>query len=250
MKRALTASSAGAAKSRAIERDLHALKNPRRVAGHQKFFKTGEGEYGEGDLFLGITVPEVRAVAKTHYDAALSDLHELLESDFHEMRLCALIILTYHYRKSESLTEKKRIFDFYHKAIRDGHVNNWDLIDTAAPTIGEYLLNVDNPMPFLERQAKSKSLWLRRSSVLYTFAFIKIGEFEPTLRICKALIRDDHDLIHKATGWALREVGKRNPDELRIFLEHNAHQMPRMMLRYSIEKFSERERKMWLQAGK
>ena len=233
-----------------IEADLHALRNPTRVSILQSFFKTAPGEYGEGDIFLGLTVPQVRSVAKGHYEMALSELQGLLESDFHELRLCALIILTEQYKRAGTLAARKQLFNFFHKAIRDGHVNNWDLIDTAAPTIGEYLLNIDEPLDFLGKAARAKNLWLRRVAVLYTFAFIRIGEFEPTLTICEQLLGDDHDLIHKASGWALREVGKRNPSELRAFLTAHACQMPRTMLRYSIEKLPERERKMWLTTSK
>lgn len=233
-----------------IESELRALKNPTRASTLQWFFKTAPGEYGEGDIFLGLTVPQVRTVAKSHAATSLIELQKLLESDFHEMRLCALVILTNQYKKASSLGEKKRYFDFYHKAIRDGHVNNWDLIDTAAPTIGEYLLNVDDPITFLAKAAKSKNLWLRRVSVLYTFAFIKVGDFEPTISMCEELLSDKHDLIHKATGWALREVGKRNPCELRSFLTQHSTVMPRTMLRYSIEKLPEHERKAWLTKSK
>ena len=236
--------------ARVIESELHDLTNSSRRSSLQRFFKTGPGEYGEGDIFLGLTVPQVRSVAARNVDTSLTELHQLLKSDFHELRLCALIILTAQFKKAPSPIEQRRLFDFYHKGIREGDVNNWDLIDTAAPTIGQHLLNVDDPIAFLMRAAKSKNLWLRRVSVLYTFAFIRIGDFEPTILVCEELLGDSHDLIHKAAGWALREVGKRNLGELRAFLDAYARQMPRTMLRYAIEKLPEKERKMWLSTSK
>ena len=226
--------------------ELQALRKPTRAHDMHRFFKTAPGEYGEGDIFLGLTVPQVRIIAKDFRGLELSEIEKLTASQFHEIRLCGLIILSNQFKATTELKTKKSIFDFYMKQMKLGRVNNWDLVDVTAPSIGEYLLEVKDPFPVLLKLAKSKSLWERRLAVLFTFAFIRVGDFAPTMEISERLLGDSHDLIHKAVGWLLREVGKRDPFLLRSFLEAHAHEMPRTMLRYSIEKLPESERQKWL----
>jgi 3-methyladenine DNA glycosylase AlkD len=233
-----------------VQRDIQALSNRGRAHDLQKFFQTAPGQYGEGDVFLGLTVPQVRTVAKEYKAISLHEVEALVRSKFHEVRLCGLVILTLQYKGAKERKEKKKIFDLYMKAMKSGHVNNWDLVDVTAPIIGEYLIDSDDPYVLLYKLAKSKSLWQRRVSMVFTFAFIRSGDIEPTFEIAEKLRHDKHDLIHKAVGWALREAGKLNGIALRNFLSAHSHEMPRTMLRYSIEKFPERERKKWLLESK
>lgn len=226
--------------------ELRALRKPTRAHDLQRFFKTAPGEYGEGDIFLGLTVPQVRIIAKKFHYLEISEIEKMSASEFHEIRLCGLIILSNQFKATTDLKTKKSIFDFYMKQMKLGRINNWDLVDVTAPSIGEYLLEVKDPLPVLLKLAKSKSLWERRLAVLFTFAFIRVGDFAPTMEISERLLGDSHDLIHKAVGWLLREVGKRDPFLLRSFLEAHIHEMPRTMLRYSIEKLPESERQKWL----
>ena len=226
--------------------ELKALRKPTRAHDMQRFFKTAPGEYGEGDIFLGMTVPQVRIIAKSYRDLEFSEIEKLSESQFHEIRLCGLIILSNQFKANKDVKSRRDFFNFYLRQLKLGRVNNWDLVDVSAPTIGEYLLEVKDPFPVLLKLAKSKSLWERRSAIIFTFAFIRSGYFAPTLEISELLLKDDHDLIHKATGWMMRELGKRDPSLLRSFLDAHVHEMPRTMLRYSIEKLPERERKGWL----
>lgn len=230
--------------------ELRALGNPGRVQALQSFYKTAPGEYGEGDVFLGLSVPQSRSIAKAFRAMELSEIEELLASKFHEVRLCGLIILTNQFKASKEVKKRREFFNFYLKQLKLGRVNNWDLVDVSAPTIGEYLLEVEDPFPVLIKLSKSSSLWERRSAILFTFAFIRTGHFAPTLKISKLLLKDHHDLIHKATGWMMREVGKRNLSLLRNFLSENVVDMPRTMLRYSIEKLPEIERQKWLKKSK
>ena len=216
----------------------------------QRFYKTAPGEYGEGDVFLGISVPKTRKIAGEYSDIAFNEIEKLAKSDFHEARLCALVILCNRYKTSRELNLKKSIYDFYMRQVLSGRVNNWDLVDVSAPTIGQYLVETKNPMPVLRKLAKSEFLWERRVAMIFTFAFLRAGELSPTYEIAERLLKDDHDLIHKAVGWMLREMGKRDPALLRAFLRDHSKVMPRTALRYSIEKFSERERKMWLAQSK
>ena len=229
-----------------IAGELKALANPKRAFELQRFFKTAKGQYGEGDVFLGLTVPEVRQIAGKHKNLSLIEIGKLTSSKFHEFRLCGLVILTLQFKASKERSEQKKLFDFYLKQAKAGYVNNWDLVDVTAPIIGSYLVCEKDPYPLLERLARSKSLWERRLAIIFTFAFIRAGELDPTIEISEKLLNDEHDLIHKAVGWMLREAGKKDGLLLRSFLTANASQMPRTMLRYSIEKFSEPERKKWL----
>jgi len=229
-----------------VAAELKALAKPTRAFELQRFFKTAKGQYGEGDIFLGLTVPEVRTIARKYKKLPLNEIEKLTSSDFHEFRLCGLVILTLQFKASKERSELKKIFNFYMKQVKAGYVNNWDLVDVTAPIIGAYLVGENDPYPLLEKLARSKSLWERRVAIIFTFAFIRAGELDPTIEISRRLLKDDHDLIHKAVGWMLREVGKRDIQILRAFLNENAQQMPRTMLRYAIEKMSEAERKKWL----
>ncbi len=233
-----------------VVKEIQALSNRGRAHDLQKFFQTAPGQYGEGDIFLGLTVPQVRTVAKKYREISLKEIETLTRSKFHEVRLCGLVILTLQYKAAKERKTKKKLFDLYMKAMTDGYINNWDLVDVTAPIIGEYLIDSDDPYVLLYKLAKSKSLWQRRVSMVFTFAFIRSGDIEPTFEMAEKLLHDKHDLIHKAVGWALREAGKLNGIALRNFLVAHSHEMPRTMLRYSIEKFSERERKKWLLESK
>jgi 3-methyladenine DNA glycosylase AlkD len=229
-----------------VQKEIQALANRGRAHDLQKFFQTAPGQYGEGDVFLGLTVPEVRSIAREYKGISLQEIENLIQSKFHEVRLCGLVILTLQYKATKERKEKKKLFDLYMKAMTAGYINNWDLVDVTAPIIGEFLIDADDPYILLSNLAKSKSLWQRRVSIVFTFAFIRSGDIEPTFLMAEKLLGDKHDLIHKAVGWALREAGKLNGKELRGFLSKHSHEMPRTMLRYSIEKFAERERKQWL----
>jgi len=233
-----------------VKKELQALANRGKAHDLQKFFQTAPGQYGEGDIFLGLAVPHVREIAKKYKELSLQQIEILTRSEFHEVRLCGLVILTIQYKGAKERKEKKKIFDLYMKALYAGDINNWDLVDVTAPIIGAYLIDSQDPYVLLFKLAKSKSLWQRRVSMVFTFAFIRAGEIEPTFEMAEKLLHDKHDLIHKAVGWALREAGKLNGIALRDFLSEHSHEMPRTMLRYSIEKFPERERKKWLQESK
>lgn len=225
-----------------IKRDLEKLADPKKAKILSRFFKTGKGEYGEGDIFLGIKVPNQRKVAAKHKDITLEDVQELLESRVHEHRLTSLFILVSKYKKADDLS-KKEIVDFYLKNTKN--INNWDLVDSSAPYIpGNYLLDKDKSI--LYTLAKSGNLWERRISMLSTYAFIRNNEFEDALKIAEILLDDKHDLIHKAVGWMLREVGNRNLEKEKEFLKKHCKNMPRTMLRYAIEKFDKGTRKEYL----
>lgn len=221
---------------------LRSIANPE-VANHSmRFFKTGKGEYGEGDRFLGIRVPEQRKIARKHRDLPLDEVRTLLESEFHEVRLTGLLILVYQYEKADADRQVK-IYHFYMNHLQ--YVNNWDLVDSSAKYIaGHYLFNKDRQVLF--DLAKSENLWERRVAILTTFYSIDQGDFTTTLKISEILLDDDEDLIHKAVGWMLREVGKQDKLELFSFLKKHYKNMPRTMLRYAIEKLPEKERKMYL----
>ena len=226
--------------------ELKALANPSRAFGLQKFFQTAKGQYGEGDVFLGLTVPEVRKVAAKYKHLSLSEIERLTSSRFHEFRLCGLVILTLQFKSSKDPLDHQKIFNFYITQAKAVYVNNWDLVDVTAPILGAYLVGQKDPYPFLQKLSRSKSLWDRRLAIIFTFAFIRAGELDPTIETSQRLLKDDHDLIHKAVGWMLREVGKRDIQILREFLNENSQEMPRTMLRYAIEKMSETERRKWL----
>ena len=230
--------------------DLKAFTKKGRISDLARFYKTGPGEYAEGDLFLGGTVPQTRSVAKKYQNLDLKEVEKLFTSPFHEARLCAAIILNHQLSKARTPQERKRIFDFYLRQVRAERVNNWDIVDVSAPWMGVYLTEIEDPMPLLIKLSKSKSLWQRRVSMILTFALIRAGDLEPTITIAELLLKDEQDLIHKAVGWMLREAGKRDVMLLRRFLVEHSHEMPRTMLRYAIEKLPERERKQWLTESK
>jgi 3-methyladenine DNA glycosylase AlkD len=229
-----------------LVKDLHALARKGRSADLARFYKTGPGEYGEGDLFIGVIVPDTRLVAKKYIDLPFADLEKVIASPIHEERLCGLIILTLRYKRDKDEQSRKKIFTLYMKMLRAGHVNNWDLVDVSAPIIGDYLISEPNHLELLEKLSRSKNLWHRRTAMVFTFAFLRKGITKPTVVIAENLLGDSHDLIHKAVGWMLREMGKRDPYLLRSFLKENAPEMPRTALRYSIERLPETERKRWL----
>lgn len=206
-----------------------------------RFFKTGKGEYGEGDKFLGITVPVIRKIAKKYRSLSFEELSKLIKSSFHEVRLLALLIIIEKLDDGDGV--KKKVFDFYFKNIK--YINNWDLIDvTCRFIVGDYLFDRDRGI--LYDLAKSENLWERRIAIVSTYSFIRCGQYVDTLNISKILIFDRHDLIHKAVGWMLREVGKRDEKLLKQFLSKYSAQMPRTMLRYAIERLSVNDRKMFM----
>lgn len=209
------------------------------------FFKTGKGEYGEGDKFLGLTVPQVRAIAKKVFsEITLNETLEILHNEYHEARLLALIIFVMKFERAKEDESRKEIFDLYLKNTK--FINNWDLVDLSAHQIvGGYL--ADRPRDILYKLAKSTDLWEKRISIISTFHFISLGESKDTLAISEILLNDNHDLIHKATGWMLREVGKKiDMDIIRGFLKKHHKTMPRTMLRYTIEHMEKEERLKWM----
>ncbi len=225
-----------------IKERLKQLANKEKAEVLQRFFKTGPGEYGEGDVFLGIKVPDLRKVAKDFQDISTEDVIVLLESAIHEERLLALLVLVRKYVKGNE-TAKKRIYRLYLKKTK--FINSWDLVDGSAHHIvGDYLMD-KNKAP-LYRLAKSEDLWERRIAMLATFYFIKHGKYEETLKIARILLTDREDLIHKAVGWMLREIGKREMIFEEMFLKQHYKEMPRTMLRYAIEKFPEPKRQKYL----
>ena len=238
-----------------LKKELKELSDLKQAKILQRFFKTGKGEYGEGDIFLGIKVPIQRKVAAEFYELSLKDIEKLLESKIHEHRMISLFILIKKYEKGGE-QEKKIIFNFYLKNIKN--INNWDLVDLSAPKIvGGYLMKKINEgdavfesdvceCRLLYKLAKSNNLWRRRVAIISTWTFIKNNRFNETLKISKILIADKHDLIHKAVGWMLREVGKKNQKIEENFLKKHYLKMPRTMLRYAIERFDENKRKFYL----
>ena len=225
-----------------IGRRLEELADKEKARVLQRFFKTGPGEYGEGDVFLGIKVPVLRKLAKEYEGVALKEAKQLLRSSIHEQRLLALLILIRNFSKGD-VGARKRIYELYLKNAR--YINNWDLVDVSAEHIvGAYLM--ERRKEQLTRLAKSDSLWERRISILSTFHYVKRNQFSETLRISKMLLSDEEDLIHKAVGWMLREVGKRHLPTEEEFLRAHYKMMPRTMLRYAIERFPEPKRQRYL----
>lgn len=226
-----------------LQQELTSLANPKKAKDLSWFFKTGKGEYGEGERFLGITVPRQRQVAKKYIHISLTDIEKLLKSPFHEYRLTALMILVEKFKKSEDF-EKKKIFDFY--LAHTDRINNWDLVDCSARHImGGYLSN--KPHTILLKLAGSKNIWERRIAVISTLHFICEGRHEEIFLVAEKLLKDKEDLIHKAVGWMLREVGKRCSEEIEeSFLKKHYKIMPRTMLRYAIERFPEEKRLKYL----
>lgn len=224
-------------------KELQEAKDPKQAVALQRFFKTGPGEYGEGDKFLGIKVPIQRQIVKKYAGLNLVQIQKLLDSVVHEYRLVGLLILVDKFKKANDEKTKGDIFNFYLKNTKN--INNWDLVDlTAHKIVGEFLINKNKNT--LYQLAESKNLWEKRIAVISTFAYIKNSEFKDSLRIAEILLNDSHDLIHKAVGWMLREIGKKDEKVLEDFLKKHHKVMPRTMLRYAIEKFSEDKRKRWL----
>ena len=222
-----------------LRRELAAAADPQRARNLAWFFKTGKGQYGHGDRFIGLTVPAMRRIAHRYIHLSLADIEKLLASPVHEHRSVALDILVAQYE----LEKSKAIFDFYLKHTK--FVNNWDLVDGSAPYIvGQHLLT--RPRTILYRLAKSSNLWERRIAIVPTLTLIRQGEIEDTFAIAKLLLADDHDLIHKAVGWMLREAGKQSAPALLRFLKENYSALPRTTLRYAIERFSAAQRKRLL----
>lgn len=225
-----------------IRKEIKKQANPKQAVILQRFFKTGKGEYGEGDIFYGIKVPVQRTIAKRFKDLAFEDLKVLISAKIHEERLVAAFILVDQYKRSDE-KKKKIVFDFYLKN-RKG-INNWDLVDLSAPKIvGAYL--IDKEKDLLYKFAVSKDLWEKRIAIISTQTFIREHFFEDTLNISEILLQDKHDLIHKAVGWMLREVGNRDLETEEEFLKKHYKTMPRTMLRYAIEKFPEQKRIAYL----
>lgn len=230
-----------------IKKELKKFGSTEKAKSSERFFKTGKGQYGEGDLFWGITLPEQRTIAKKYYkETTLLEVQNLLKDKVHECRLTGLIILVEKYKtasKEKDIKVQKQIFDFYIKNTK--YVNNWDLVDgSASYIVGEYLLSKNRDA--LYTLARSKNLWERRIAIVATHTFIKNSDFKDTLKISEILMTDTHDLIHKAIGWMLREVGKKDKKTLVDFLDKYKNKLPRTTLRYSIEHFNEKERKLFL----
>jgi 3-methyladenine DNA glycosylase AlkD len=228
-----------------LRKELRNMSDPNRAQLLGKYFKCGKGQYGEGDIFLGgIKTAVMVSLAKKYKTLSLSDIQKLLKSKYHEERNVALGILKIHFAKADE-NEKRSIYNFY--LTNTKYINNWDLVDITAPRIvGPYLLEHPKEVKILNSLAISKSLWERRISIMATFAFIDGGKFEKTFEIAEILLKDKEDLIHKAVGWALREVGKKNRKEEEKFLKKHYKDIPRTALRYAIEKFPEPLRKKYL----
>ena len=229
-----------------LKAELRKLKNPSKAKILQGFFKTGKGEYGEGDIFLGITVPQSRAIAEKYKGLSFPDIKKLLASKIHEKRLIGLLILMHNFAQGSEI-ERKKIYNFYFASMK--YINNWDLVDLSSHHIvGAYIFN--KPKGVLKKLARSKNIWERRIAIVSTFYFIKNNQFKDTLLIAQMLLDDTHDLIHKAVGWMLREVGKRSLATLEKFLNKHASTMPSTTLRYAIERFPEAKRKRYLSMKK
>jgi 3-methyladenine DNA glycosylase AlkD len=228
--------------AKSVQHQLRSFASFEQAAILSRFFKTGPGQYGEGDRFIGVKVPVTRKVAKEFKSLPLDEVDCLLHSEIHEERLLALVILVGQFEKGDEAIQKQ-IYNLY--LANTDHINNWDLVDLSAPQIvGGYLQNKSHKP--LDRFAKSKSLWERRISILATFYFIREGDFADTIRVAEMLLKDKEDLIHKAVGWMLREVGKRDVAVLERFLDEHCRVMPRTMLRYAVERFSEGKRRKYM----
>ncbi|MDQ3684141.1 MAG: DNA alkylation repair protein [Acidobacteriota bacterium] len=225
-----------------IREELEASGDPGGASILQKFFKTGPGEYGEGDVFRGIRIPVLRKLSAKYHDLSLPHVEQLLQSPFHEDRMLAVLIFIRRYGRGDEAT-KAKVYRLYLKNRK--FINNWDLIDvSAAHVVGAFLWDKDRGM--IHRLAQSNNLWDRRIAIISTFYFIRRGEFDETLAVARILLLDAGDLIHKAVGWMLREVGNRSLEVEEDFLHVHYRQMPRTMLRYAIEKFPDAKRKQYL----
>lgn len=224
--------------TKTITNELQALSDAEKREIFPKFFKAGKGEYGEGDRFLGVTVPNIRAIAKLHKDISIEEIRDLIQSEWHEVRLCTLIIMVEKSKKKDEAL-RKELFDLYLSQTK--HINNWDLVDLSCRfIIGEYLL--DKSRDILYQLAQSPLLWDNRIAIVSTYAFIRKGQLEDTYALSDLMMQHPHDLMHKAIGWMLREAGKRDSERLYDYVMSHRADMPRTMLRYAIEKFSPKER--------
>lgn len=222
--------------------ELLSMANPEKALFLQRFFKTGPGQYAEGDVFLGLIVPLTRSIAKANIQTPLAELQVLMDSEYHEARLCALLIIVEQFKKA-SPAEREVLYEFYLKNAR--RINNWDLVDVTCPhVIGAYLLDKDRSR--LYELAASDNLWEQRIAMVSTVTFIRHREYTDTLALAEQLITHTHDLMHKAVGWMLREVGKKDRDTLTDFLEAYATRLPRTSLRYAIEHYPEEQRQYFL----
>lgn len=229
--------------SKQVEADLRKVANPEKAEFFPRFFRTDPGEYGEGDKFIGVVVPDQRVVAKRFQDLPLNEIENLLQSPLHECRLTALLILVNQFEKAKSEDTRKTIYEFY--VAHTDRINNWDLVDCSCHKImGPYLFERSKKPLF--RFAKAKCLWKNRISIVTTYYFIRRDGLETTIELAESLLNHKHDLIHKAVGWMLRELGKQNEQMLIVFLKQHHKNMPRTMLRYSIEKFPKARRAMIL----
>ncbi len=224
-------------KAEQIKKQILQLGNPETAARTARFFKTGKGEYGEGDRFVGATVPEIRSVANSYKNLPLNEIKKLLQDKIHDCRHCALMIMVHQFKNGNEI-KRHEIYELY--LANTAHINNWDLVDVSAKNIvGTWL--IDKKRDILYELAQ-KELWEQRIAMVATHAFIKEADFEDTIRLCELFLTHPHDLMHKACGWMLREVGKQNEKTLTDFLETHASKMPRTMLRYSIEKLTPEQR--------
>ena len=228
------------ASAQVVNQELKSLANPELAAFQQRYFKTGKGEYGEGDVFLGLKVPKVRAIAKKYRTLKLAEIDGLARGKYHEERFAGLAILVLQFKAAKPMSKQGQklrhlLFEKYLELLREGFVNNWDLVDSTAPYLGAHLLDLDDPVGYLKSLAKG-NLWEQRTAVMLTWAFIREGNLEPTFAMAEHYLSHPHDLIHKSTGWMLRECGKRDKQELVDFLNQHKDQMPRVMFRYAIER--------------
>ena len=229
--------------TKTITSELQALTNAEKREIFPRFFKAGKGEYGEGDRFLGVTVPNIRAIAKLHKDISIEEIRELIQSEWHEVRLCALIIMVEKSKKKDEAL-RKELFNLYLSQTK--RINNWDLVDLSCRfIIGEYLL--DKSRDILYHLAQSPLLWDNRIAIVSTYAFIRKGQLEDTYALSDLMMQHPHDLMHKAIGWMLREAGKRDSERLYDYVMSHRADMPRTMLRYAIEKFSPKERSILME---
>ena len=214
------------------------------IAKHSlRFFKTDKGQYGFGDIFLGVRAPKIRLIAKKYIDISIADMKTLIQSKYHEERFLGLIILVNKYSKTKDKKNRNQLYKIYVSSFK--YINNWDLVDVTCPHVtGKHLLDKDRTI--LYKWAKSEDLWTKRIAMVSTFYFIRKTDLEDTFKIAEILLQDEHDLIHKAVGWMLREAGKRDIKKEEAFLKKHYKTMPRTMLRYSIEKFPESKRQKYL----
>ncbi len=229
---------------KAIRASIRSLANEERAEHAQRFFKTGPGEYGEGDKFLGLRMPQIRALVKQFGVVSVTTIKSLLKSRWHEERMLALLLMVYRYRKSDE-PEREELYHLYLDST--AYINNWDLVDLSARDITGAWLYTRSRKP-LYALARSGSLWERRIAMLSTFHFIAKNDFDDALKLAKLLLKDEHDLMHKAVGWMLREIGKRDRKREEAFLAKHYRKMPRTMLRYAIEHFPEQQRQAYLKA--